>query len=119
MSPDLKHANIFVAALGLHDGEEIAAALNRASRYLRGECGRALASKFTPDLRFLADTSYDAALKMNDLFNDPKVRADLDRVDESPPQPLRDSSPASGASTTPVLTPLATGPALKGSEGGS
>jgi ribosome-binding factor A len=82
MSPDLKHANIFVAALGLHDGEEIAAALNRASKYLRGECGRALASKFTPDLRFLADTSYDAALKMNDLFNDPKVRADLDRVED-------------------------------------
>jgi ribosome-binding factor A len=82
MSPDLKHANIFVAALGLHDGEEIAAALNRASKYLRGECGRALASKFTPDLRFLADVSYDAALKMNDLFNDPKVRADLDKVYE-------------------------------------
>jgi ribosome-binding factor A len=82
MSPDLKHANIFVAALGIHDGEEIAAALNRASKYLRGECGRALASKFTPDLRFLADVSYDAALKMNDLFNDPKVRADLDKVEE-------------------------------------
>jgi ribosome-binding factor A len=79
MSPDLKHANVFVASLGLHDNEEIASALNRASRYLRGEVGRALASKFTPDLRFLADTSYDAALKMNDLFNDPKVRADLDK----------------------------------------
>jgi ribosome-binding factor A len=83
MSPDLKHANIFVAALGIHDADEIAAALNRASRYLRGEVGRALASKFTPDLRFLADTSYDAALKMNELFNDPKVRADLDRGNES------------------------------------
>ena len=77
MSPDLKHASVFVAALGLEDGEEIARALNRASMFLRGECGRALESKFTPDLRFLADTSYDAALKMNDLFNDPKVRADL------------------------------------------
>ena len=64
-------------ALGLEDAEEIAKALNRASKFLRGECGRALESKFTPDLRFLADTSYDAALKMNDLFNDPKVRADL------------------------------------------
>ena len=80
MSPDLKHATIFVAALGIHDGDEIAAALNRASKYLRGECGRALESKFTPDLRFLADVSYDAALKMNELFNNPKVRADLERV---------------------------------------
>ncbi|MEN9874382.1 MAG: hypothetical protein RL186_1279, partial [Pseudomonadota bacterium] len=43
-----------------------------------GACGRALESKFTPDLRFIADTSYDAASKMNHLFNDPKVRADLD-----------------------------------------
>jgi ribosome-binding factor A len=79
MSPDLKHANVFVSSLGLHDNDEIAAALNRAAKYLRGECGRALASKFTPDLRFLADISYDAASKMNDLFNDPKVRADLDK----------------------------------------
>jgi ribosome-binding factor A len=93
MSPDLKHANIFVAALGIHDAEEIAAALNRASKYLRGECGRALASKFTPDLRFLADASYDAALKMNELFNDPKVRADLTKEDESSPLRLGGEGP--------------------------
>jgi ribosome-binding factor A len=89
MSPDLKHATIFVAALGIHDGDEIAAALNRASKYLRGECGRALESKFTPDLRFLADVSYDAALKMNTLFNDPKVRADLVKGEEEPLLPRR------------------------------
>lgn len=77
MSPDLKHATVFVAALGIEDADEIAAALNRAARFLRGECGRVLATKFTPDLRFIADTSYDAASKMNELFNDPKVRADL------------------------------------------
>ncbi|GIU67006.1 30S ribosome-binding factor RbfA [Candidatus Phycosocius spiralis] len=77
MSPDLKHANVFVAALGLEDAHEIAAALNRASRFLRGVCGRVLESKFTPDLKFLADTSYDSAFKMNELFNHPKVRADL------------------------------------------
>lgn len=95
MSPDLKHATIFVAALGLHDSDEIAAALNRASKYLRGECGRALESKFTPDLRFLADVSYDAALKMNALFNDPKVRADLVKG-ESPPHPRPLSPPEGG-----------------------
>jgi ribosome-binding factor A len=124
MSPDLKHATIFVAALGIHDVVEITVALNKVSKYLRGEVGRALESKYTPELKFLADTSYDAALKMNELFNDPRVRADLDRVEEEvPPQSLRDhdrirSNPASGASTGPVLTPPATGPAPKGSEGG-
>ena len=82
MSPDLKHATIFVAALGIHDAEEITIALNKVSKYLRGEVGRALESKYTPELKFLADTSYDAALKMNELFNDPKVRADLDKVEE-------------------------------------
>jgi ribosome-binding factor A len=81
MSPDLKHATIFVAALGIHDAEEISVAFNKVSKYLRGEVGRALESKYTPELKFLADTSYDAALKMNELFNDPKVRADLDKVD--------------------------------------
>jgi ribosome-binding factor A len=115
MSPDLKHANIFVAALGIHDGDEIAAALNRASKYLRGECGRALESKFTPDLRFLADTSYDAALKMNELFNDPKVRADLEKVD-SPPQSASLTAPPLGEQITP---PPMGEVAPKGSEGGS
>jgi ribosome-binding factor A len=114
MSPDLKHANIFVAALGIHDGEEIAAALNRASKYLRGECGRALASKFTPDLRFLADTSYDAALKMNDLFNDPKVRADLDKVEEiPPPTPAGPPPPRAGEELTSEAGGL-TAPPLAG-----
>ena len=87
MSPDLKHATIFVAALGIHDAEEITIALNKVSKYLRGEVGRALESKYTPELKFLADTSYDAALKMNELFNDPRVRADLDKVDTSSPLP--------------------------------
>lgn len=77
MSPDLKHANVFVAALGLEDPTDVAAALNRAARWLRGECGRRLESKFTPELRFIPDTSYDAALKMNEVFNDPKVAQDL------------------------------------------
>jgi ribosome-binding factor A len=77
MSPDLKHANVFVAVLGQEDSTELAAALNRASRYLRGEIGRRLESKFTPDLKFIPDVSYVTALKMNDMFNDPKVAQDL------------------------------------------
>jgi ribosome-binding factor A len=35
--------------------------------------------KFTPDLRFRHDESFDAASRIDRLFDDPKVRADLER----------------------------------------
>ncbi len=77
MSPDLKHAVAFVAALGQKDAGDVAAALNRAARYLRGELARRLDSKFTPDLKFVADGSYDEAMRVNAMFDDPRVRQDL------------------------------------------
>jgi ribosome-binding factor A len=77
MSPDLKHANVFVSALGQDDGRDLAAALTRASRYIRGEVGRMTASKFTPELHFIADGSYAEAMRMSLMFNDPKVARDL------------------------------------------
>ena len=33
--------------------------------------------KFTPDLRFLHDESFNEAARMNRLFDDPRVRRDL------------------------------------------
>lgn len=78
MSPDLKHAVAFVSALGRKDAGEVAGALNRAARFLRGELARRLESKFTPDLKFIADGSYDEAVRISAMFDDPRVRRDLD-----------------------------------------
>ncbi len=90
LSPDLKHATCFVEPLGAgvdaaatagHESE-IIKALNVHARYLRGLLGRRIDMKFTPDLRFRHDESFDAASHMDRLFADPRVRADLERPDD-------------------------------------
>jgi ribosome-binding factor A len=81
MSPDLRHGLCFVMPLGGVHTPEVVAALNRAARYLRGKLGRSVDLKFTPDLKFIADDSFEAAEKMSRLFDDPKVRRDLDAPD--------------------------------------
>lgn len=90
LSPDLKHATCFVEPLGAGVGaaevadhiDEIIKALNTHAKFLRGALGRHIDMKFTPDLRFRHDESFDAASHMDRLFNDPRVRADLERSDE-------------------------------------
>jgi ribosome-binding factor A len=79
MSPDLKHANVFVSALGEQDPEPIAKALNHAAAFLRGQMARELDAKFTPKLRFIPDKSYDVALKIDSLLANPRVQQDLER----------------------------------------
>ena len=78
MSPDLKHAIVFVQPLGGGHADEVVAALNRNTRFLRGELGRHVDLKFTPDLRFRRDESFEAAAHMDALFNSPAVRRDLE-----------------------------------------
>ena len=91
LSPDLKHATCFVEPLGagLPDAptaghvEEIIKALNAHAKFLRGALGRHIDMKFTPDLRFRHDESFDAASRMDRLFDDPRVRRDLEAAGET------------------------------------
>jgi ribosome-binding factor A len=82
MSPDLRHAVCFVEPLGGQHAPEVIAALNRHARFLRGRLGREIDMKFTPDLKFLHDESFDEATRMSRLFDDPRVRRDLEPHDE-------------------------------------
>lgn len=78
-SPDLKHANIFCSALvGSTDTDAVASALNRASGFIRGKLGRKIEMKFTPQLNFIADKSYDAASSMDRLLDDVAHREGFD-----------------------------------------
>src|SRR5579862_2131396 len=78
MSPDLRHALCFVEPLGGAHAAEVTAGLNRCARFLRGRLGHAIDLRFTPDLKFVHDPSFDAADKMNQLLSDPRVRRDLE-----------------------------------------
>ena len=89
-SPDLRHATCFVeplgggaAASGLagtvgERADVVIDGLNHAARFLRGELGRRIDMKFTPDLHFIHDPSFDEAARMNALFAKPEVARDLE-----------------------------------------
>jgi ribosome-binding factor A len=79
MSPDLRLATVYVLPLGGKDVEPVLAALERNKRFIRGEVARAVNLKFAPDVRFLADETFDEALRIDSLLASDKVRQDLDK----------------------------------------
>ena len=84
MSPDLKHALVLVAPLGVTDREPIVAALNRNARFLRGRVAPALRQvRSIPDLKFRLDTRFEDDARVDALLRSPDVRRDLDDKGES------------------------------------
>ncbi|MFL5297126.1 MAG: 30S ribosome-binding factor RbfA [Phenylobacterium sp.] len=77
VSPDLRHATVFAEPLGGGHAPAVIEALNRHAKFLRGRLGHAIEMKFTPDLKFLHDESFDEAARMTRLFQDPRVARDL------------------------------------------
>jgi ribosome-binding factor A len=86
LSPDLKHAICFVEVLGAGvtgaKTTDVLGALNHASKFLRGRLARIIDMKFTPDLKFFHDESFNSAAAMDRLFDNPRVQADLAADDE-------------------------------------
>ena len=81
MSPDLRHAICFAEPLGGANAAQVTAALNRVTRFLRGRLGHRVDLRFTPDLKFVHDESFDVAEKMNRLLADPRIRRDVEGED--------------------------------------
>ena len=79
LSPDLRHAVVFVEPLGGVHAPEVVEALNRHAKFLRGQLGRTIDMRFTPDLKFVHDESFDEAARIGRMFDDPRVRQDLGR----------------------------------------
>ena len=78
MSPDLKHATVYVLTLGGGEVEEAVAHLDKHKRYLRGLLAKRVNMKFMPELRFKVDTSFAASARIEELLASPKVARDLD-----------------------------------------
>ena len=78
MSPDLRHATVFVKPLLGADEAEVLAALKKHVRYLRGEVARRVNTKYAAALKFLPDESFDEGSHIDSLLRDPKVARDLD-----------------------------------------
>jgi ribosome-binding factor A len=79
MSPDLRLATIYVLPLGGGDVPAVLTALERNKRFIRGEVAQAVNLKFAPEIRFLADETFDEADRIDRLLASDKVRQDVDK----------------------------------------
>lgn len=79
VSPDLRHATVFVKALGGVDDPVVLKALKRNVRYLRGEVAKRVSTKYAPALKFLLDESFDEGARIDALLRNPSVLRDLDQ----------------------------------------
>ena len=71
MSPDLRHAKIFISLLGSEEKKkESLTALNHAAGWIRHELGQRIRTKFLPDLVFLTDTSQDYGEHIDKLIDE-------------------------------------------------
>jgi ribosome-binding factor A len=77
MSPDLRHATVFVKPLLGADEAEVIGALKRNVRYLRGEVAKRVNTKYAAMLKFVADESFDEGSHIDRLLRDPHVAQDL------------------------------------------
>jgi len=76
-SADMRHAVVFCEPLGGKNAAKVIGALNRHRGFIRGQLGRHIALKFTPELHFEEDTSFAEAEKIETLLKSDRVQRDL------------------------------------------
>ncbi|MFL5254253.1 MAG: 30S ribosome-binding factor RbfA [Rhodopila sp.] len=84
VTPDLKHAHVYVSRLGRSDVDALLPALKRASLYLRGQVAHAMRLRYAPDLIFQPDHALDYAMRIDALMHRPEVARDLEHLDDEP-----------------------------------
>ncbi len=77
ISPDLKHATVFVTRLGRSDIGACLPALKRAAPFLRSQIAHEIRLRVAPDLSFQPDTALDYATHIDGLLHQPEVARDL------------------------------------------
>src|ERR1051326_5952493 len=82
MSPDLRHATIFVMPLLGGDAEAVLKALRTNTAYLQGEVAKRVNMKSAAKLKFLLDESFDEGSHIDALLRSPDVARDLRSGDD-------------------------------------
>ena len=77
MSPDLRHATVFVKPLLGRDEEAVLRALRTNTAYLQREVAHRVKVKYAAKLKFLADESFDEGTHIDTLLRNPRVARDL------------------------------------------
>lgn len=71
ISPDLRHAKVFVSAMGTdRQKQESLDALNHAAGWIRHELGQRIRMKFLPEIVFRTDTSMDYGERIDRLLDE-------------------------------------------------
>ncbi len=77
MSPDLRHATVFVIPLLGSNAEKVLKALRTNTAYLQSAAARRVNTKYAAKLKFLLDESFDQGSHVDKLLRHPKVARDL------------------------------------------
>ena len=77
-SPDLKIATAYVCPLGGQGGEDLIALLAKNKSEIRRSISKKLILKYTPDLRFRIDETFDRMDETRRLFSQENIKRDLD-----------------------------------------
>ena len=76
MSADLKIAHVFVSPLGGNKSKEVVEALNNNKVEIRKIVTKNVKLKFSPELKFLLDTTFDNMDAMRTLFDKDEIKRD-------------------------------------------
>lgn len=77
MSPDLRHAHVYVKPLLGSDEELVLKALRTNTAFFQKMVAGKLKLKYAAKIKFMADETFDEASRIDALLNDPKVLRDL------------------------------------------
>ena len=78
MSPDLRHATVFVKPLLGQDEEAVLKALRQNTAYLQREVAHRVRMKYAAKLKFIADESFDEGTHIDKILRSEHVAQDLD-----------------------------------------
>jgi len=81
MSPDLRHATVFIKPLLGRDEEAVLKALRTNTAYFQREVASRTRLKYAAKIKFLADDSFDEGSHIDKLLRAPKVAQDLVKDD--------------------------------------
>jgi len=77
VSPDLRKARAYIMPLGGKNQQLVVEALNRSQKFLRGELSRKLSLKYSPEIEFVIDRSFDYSQRIDQVLNAPEVARDI------------------------------------------
>ena len=82
MSPDLRHATVFVKPLLGKEEAAVLKALRTNTAYFQREVASRVKMKYAAKIKFLADESFDEGSHIDQLLRDPKVARDLEAPED-------------------------------------